>query len=163
MVQIPLAEFWYLLPEGFLLVAGLLLLVGSSIGKGVSSRAATIFSLAALAATAVLALWVAGDAPGRPILAGMFVLDHYAVFWKILLLLATALTAVLSCRFVEESGYRAGEFFSLLLTATTGMLLMAGGSNLLSIWISLELMALSSYILAGYFKFEKRSNEAALK
>jgi NADH-quinone oxidoreductase subunit N len=50
-----------------------------------------------------------------------------------------------------------------LLTATTGMLLMAGGSNLLSIWISLELMALSSYILAGYFKFEKRSNEAALK
>ena len=163
MAQIPVEEFWYLLPEGFLLMAGMLLLVASSIGKGVGSRAATIFSLASLAATAVLAVWVAGDGPGRPILAGMFVLDHYAVFWKLLLLLATALTMVLSCRFVEESGYRAGEFFSLLLTAATGMMLMAGGANLLSIWISLELMALSSYILAGYFKFEKRSNEAALK
>ena len=163
MPQIPLQEFFYLLPEGFLLVAGLVLLVASSVGKGVGSRTATIFSLVALAATAVLTLWVTVDGPGRPILAGMFVLDGYAVFWKILLLGATFLTAILSCRFVEESGYRAGEFFSLLLTATTGMLLMAGGFNLLSIWISLELMALSSYILAGYFKFETRSNEAALK
>jgi len=66
-------------------------------------------------------------------------------------------------RFVEEGGYRAGEYYSLILLATTGMLFMASGFNLLSIWISLELMALSSYVLAGYFKHEKRSNEAALK
>jgi NADH-quinone oxidoreductase subunit N len=163
MPQIPLSEFWYLLPEGFLLVAGMLLLVGSSVGKGVSSRAATLFSLAALAATTVLVLWVASDGPHRPILAGMFVLDNYALYWKLLLLVSTALTVVLSHRFVEEGGYRAGEFFSLLLTAATGMLLMVGGFNLLSIWISLELMALSSYILAGYFKLETRSNEAAIK
>jgi NADH-quinone oxidoreductase subunit N len=80
-----------------------------------------------------------------------------------LLLLATALTVVLSCRFVEEGGYRAGEYFSLLLLAATGMLLMVSGASLLSIWISLELLALSSYILAGYFKLERRSNEAAMK
>jgi NADH-quinone oxidoreductase subunit N len=163
MAQIPLAEFWYLLPEGFLLMAGMLLLVGSSVGKGISSRSATVFTLVALAATAVMVLWVSRDAPGHPILAGMFVLDGYAIYWKLLLLGATLLAAVLSCRFVEESGYRAGEYYSLLLTAATGMLLMAGGVNLLSIWISLELMALSSYILAGYFKFETRSTEAALK
>ena len=51
MEQIPLQEFWYLLPEGFLLLAGMLLLVASSIGKGVGSRAATVFSLASLTAT----------------------------------------------------------------------------------------------------------------
>ena len=56
-----------------------------------------------------------------------------------------------------------GEYYSLILLATTGMLFMASGFNLLSIWISLELMALSSYILAGYFKHETRSNEAAMK
>jgi len=163
MDQIPFQEFLFMLPEGFLLVAGMILLLTSSAGRGVSSRTATLFSLMALAATAVMVHWVAGEAPDEPILAGMFVLDGYAVYWKYLLLLATALTAVLSTRFLEEAGYRAGEFFSLLLTATTGMLLMAGGHNLLSIWISLELMALSSYILAGYFKQETRSNEAALK
>jgi NADH-quinone oxidoreductase subunit N len=163
MPQIPLQEFFYILPEAFLLLAGLLLLLGSSAGRGFASRPATLFSLAALAATAVMVVWVSRDAPSEPVLAGMFVLDDYALYWKLLLLLATGLTAVLSCRFVEESGYRAGEFFSLLLTAATGMLLMASGSNLLSIWLSLELMALSSYILAGYFKHETRSNEAALK
>jgi NADH-quinone oxidoreductase subunit N len=163
MPQIPLQEFFYILPEAFLLLAGLLLLLGSSAGRGFASRPATLFSLAALAATAVMVVWVSRDAPSEPVLAGMFVLDGYALYWKLLLLLATGLTAVLSCRFVEESGYRAGEFFSLLLTAATGMLLMASGSNLLSIWLSLELMALSSYILAGYFKHETRSNEAALK
>jgi NADH-quinone oxidoreductase subunit N len=163
MPQIPLQEFWYLLPEGFLLLAGMMLLLGSSVGEGVSSRTATLYSLLAVAATLVLTLWVGADPPAGPILGGMFVVDRYALFWKVLLLVATALTAVLASRFVEESGYRAGEFFSLLLTAATGMLLMAGGFNLLSIWISLELMALSSYILAGYFKLETRSNEAALK
>ena len=85
------------------------------------------------------------------------------MFWKIVFLLATALTVLLSTRFMEEGGYRAAEYYSLILLATTGMLFMASGFNLLSIWISLELMALSSYILAGYFKHEVRSNEAALK
>ncbi|MDH3402998.1 MAG: NADH-quinone oxidoreductase subunit N [Acidobacteriota bacterium] len=163
MPQIPLRDFLYLLPEIFLLTAGLLLLLSSSVGRGLGSRAATLFSLATLAATAVMVVWVAQDAPPGLLLAGMYVLDDYALYWKLLLLLATGLTVVLSCRFVEESGYRAGEFFSLLLTAATGMLLMAGGANLLSIWLSLELMALSSYVLAGYFKHETRSNEAALK
>lgn len=163
MPQIPLQEFLYLLPEGFLLVAAMVLLVASSIGKGVGSRAATLYTMAALAATAVLALRVSGGAPAQPILAGMFQLDGFSLFWKLLLLLSTALTAVLATKFVGSSEYRAGEFYSLLLTAATGMLLMASGSNLLSIWLSLELMALSSYILVGYFKFETRSNEAAMK
>ena len=64
---------------------------------------------------------------------------------------------------MEEGRYRPSEYYSLLLLATTGMMLMVSGFTLLSIWISLELMALSSYILAGYFKREKKSNEAALK
>jgi NADH-quinone oxidoreductase subunit N len=116
----------------------------------------------AIAAAAVL--WAASRAPGsNAFLAGLFVLDGYAVFWKLVLLAATGLVALLSQDFLEEGGYRAGEFHALLLLAATGMLLMASGASLLSIWISLELMALASYILAGYFKLERRSNEAALK
>ncbi len=163
MSPIPLHEFLLLLPEIFLVTAGMLLLVGSSAGRGISSRAATGMSLVALAVTTVLVLWIGAEQGASPILAGMFIVDPYALFWKLLLLVATALTAVLSTRFVEEAGYRAGEYFSLLLIAATGMLLMTSGHNLLSIWIALELMALSSYILAGYFKLETRSNEAAIK
>ena len=102
-------------------------------------------------------------AGGEAILAGMFMIDGYALFWKGIFLIATALTIVLSMRLRRGGQLPAGEFYALLLFATTGMLFMASGFNLLSIWISLELMALSSYILAGYFKRERRSNEAALK
>ena len=157
-------EFLLLLPEAVLAVFGMVLLVLGAFGRGISSRAAAVISLLGLGVTAALAAWAAGRGPGaQAFLGGLFVLDHYALFWKMLLLLATALSVVLSCRFVEEGGYRAGEYFSLLLLATTGMLLMVSGASLLSIWISLELLALSSYILAGYFKLETRSNEAAMK
>ena len=164
MAPIAPQEFLLLLPEAVLAVFGMVLLVLGAFGRGLSSRAAAVISLLGLGATAVLAAWAAGRGPGaQAFLGGLFVLDHYALFWKMLLLLATALTVVLSCRFVEEGGYRAGEYFSLLLLAATGMLLMVSGASLLSIWISLELLALSSYILAGYFKLERRSNEAAMK
>ncbi len=157
-------EFWLLAPEMALSVVGMALLVAAAFGRGLSSRAGAAISCAGLAVTAVLVLWAAGQAPGSSaFLAGLFVLDPYAVFWKLVLLAATALVVILSCRFLEEGGYRAGEFYALLLLASTGMLLMVSGASLLSIWIALELMALSSYILAGYFKLERKSNEAALK
>ncbi|MGH9465147.1 MAG: NADH-quinone oxidoreductase subunit N, partial [Thermoanaerobaculia bacterium] len=143
---------------------GMGLLVAASLGRGVGPRTAAAISFAGLVATGALVPWAAARAPGsRAFLAGLFVLDGYAVFWKLVLLAATALVVVLSCRFLEEGGYRAGEFYALLLLAAAGMLLMVSGASLLSIWISLELMALSSYILAGYFKLERKSTEAALK
>ncbi len=157
-------EFWLLVPEIVLAAFGMALLVAGSIGRGIGGRMAAAASLVGLAAAAVLVVWTQGQATmGAPILAGMFVLDGFALYWKVLFLVATALTVFLSVRFIEDGGYRAGEYYSLLLLATTGMMLMVSGFNLVSIWISLELMALSSYILVGYFKFERRSNEASLK
>ena len=157
-------EFLLLAPEIFLAAAGMVVLAVGSIGGGLGHRATALVSLASLAVAGALVVAVQGPAAGgEAILAGMFMIDGYALFWKAIFLIATALTVVLSMRFIEEGGYPAGEFYSLLLFATTGMLFMASGFNLLSIWISLELMALSSYILAGYFKRERRSNEAALK
>ena len=157
-------EFWLLAPEIFLAVAAMLLLVAGSIGRGVRNRPAVAVALMSLAATAILVLWAQGKAGGgEAFLGGMFILDSYALFVKMLLLLATGLTVAISGRFLEEGGYRPGEYYSLILFAATGMLFMASGYSLLSIWISLELMALSSYILAGYFKRERKSNEAALK
>jgi NADH-quinone oxidoreductase subunit N len=157
-------EFWLLLPEMFLAAAGMLLLVAGSVGRGVRNRPAATVALVALGVTALLVLWAQGEAGGtRTILAGNFILDPYALFLKLLLLVSTGFVVAISCRFLAAGGYRPGEYYSLVLLATTGMLFMASGFSLLSIWISLELMALSSYILAGYFKRERKSNEAALK
>src|SRR4029077_3246236 len=102
----------------------------------------------------VTIVWVGmcGAAPGRqagPILAGMFVVDNFAIFFKIVILLSIGLTILASIGFVGAAPYPAGEYFALLLFAGVGMLFMVAGSNLISIYVSLELMALSSYILAG--------------
>ena len=158
------AELLALAPEIALGLLGCLLLVVGVLGRGPSHRLAAGLALGAVGVSAV-ALWaVAGEfGEGRMVLAASFVLDRYALFWKALVLVATALAVVVSLRFVEEGRYRPGEYYALLLLAGTGMLLMAGGHNLLVLWISLELMALASYVLAGYFREERRSQEAALK
>src|SRR5215218_925912 len=128
------------------------------------NRESALVAIVSLALTAGVLLRVHSVIPARMlILNGSFVLDGFSFFWKLLVLIATALTVMISIRFIEEGGYRPSEYYSLLLLATSGMLFMASGYTLLTIWIGLETMALASYILAGYFKREVRSNEAALK
>jgi NADH-quinone oxidoreductase subunit N len=158
-------DFLLLAPEILLAAAGLVLLLVGSIGRGTGNRESATLALVALVLCAgwVVVIQRSVVPAGRFLLGGSFVLDEFAFFWKILVLLATVLTVLLSVRFVEEAGCRPGEYYALLLLATTGMLFMASAFSLLAIWISLELMALASYVLAGYFKRERRSIEAALK
>ncbi|MGH9317932.1 MAG: NADH-quinone oxidoreductase subunit N [Thermoanaerobaculia bacterium] len=160
------ATDWFLLsPELFLTAAGLVLLtLATSFGKAREEFLAYL-SVLSVAGTVVLLACVATH-PARqagPILAGMFVVDNFALFFKFLILLTIVLTILASLRFVGASPYPGGEYYALLLFAGVGMLFMVSGSNLVSIYVSLELMALSSYILAGFFKGEVRSTEAALK
>jgi len=157
-------DFSYLAPEILLATAGLLLLLIGTLGRGLGSRESALVALVSLALTGFLLFRVRQAVPGRQlILSDTFVLDGFAFFWKALVLIATALVVLFSVRFLEEGGYRAAEYFALLLLASSGMLFMASGYTLLTIWISLETMALASYVLAGYFKRHRRSNEAALK
>ena len=160
------ATDWLLLsPELFLTAAALVLLVlATSFGKA-REEFLGYLSVLFVAVTVALLAFVAVQ-PARqkgPILAGMFVVDNFALFFKFLILLTIVLTILASIRFVGATPYPGGEYYALLLFAGVGMLSMVSGSNLISIYVSLELMALSSYILAGYFKGEVKSTEAALK
>ena len=93
----------------------------------------------------------------------MIRLDKFAVFFKVLLLLATAATILFSLRSEEIDGKLKGEYYALLLAVTFGMFLMASSTNLLMIFISLETVSLTSYILAGFLTHSPRSSEAAFK
>ena len=157
---------WFLLsPELFLTSAGLLLLALAVFVRKEHEEFLGYLSLLAVAVTVAL-LAIVAAAPARqagPILAGMFVVDNFAIFFKVVILLSIGLTILASIGFVGAAPYPAGEYFALLLFAGVGMLFMVSGSNLIAIYVSLELMALSSYILAGYFKGQIKSTEAALK
>lgn len=153
-------------PELLLAAAGLLLLVAGAIGKGLERREAALVAGTSLGlATAVLLVVrsaVPADEPAR-LFGGSLVLDGYAFFWQLLALASVALVVLLSGREIEPIATRASEYFALLLIATSALMLMVAALDLLTLWIALETMALSSYILAGIFTRERRSNEAAIK
>jgi NADH-quinone oxidoreductase subunit N len=156
---------WILLsPEIFLTAAGLLML-GMSVAFGKKREEFLAFlAVLSIVVTAILLVIVSGQA-GRnaSILGGAFVVDNFALFFKGLILLSILLTILASVRFVGQAPYPGGEYYALLLFSGVGMLFMVSGNNLIAIYVSLELMALASYILAGYFKSEAKSTEAALK
>jgi NADH-quinone oxidoreductase subunit N len=91
------------------------------------------------------------------------VLDSYAVVFKSMFLIGAALSILLSIKYLDIEGEQRGEYYSLILFSVIGMMFMASGVDLLSLFISLELMAVSVYILVGYFRRYQRSNEASMK
>lgn len=93
----------------------------------------------------------------------MIVLDNYAVLFKALFLVGAALSILLSIKYLETEGEQRGEYYALILFSVVGMMFMASSVDLLSLFISLELMAVSVYILVGYLRRDRRSNEASMK
>jgi len=94
---------------------------------------------------------------------GMVVMDPSAIFFSWLFLAATAITILISVRYMELEREHHGEYYALMLLAVVGMMCMAAGKDLVLLFIGLELMAISVYVLVGFLRSDKRSNEAALK
>lgn len=95
--------------------------------------------------------------------SSMLVIDRFVIFFDLVFLLAAAITILLSLHYlsVEESVH--GEYYTLLLLATLGMMLLVKASDLIIIFLGIEVLSLPIYILAGYFRGEEKSNESALK
>jgi NADH-quinone oxidoreductase subunit N len=85
------------------------------------------------------------------------------ILFSIIFLISAALAIGISTRFLDIEGEQHGEYYSLILFATVGMMFIACGHDLISLYISLELMALTFYVLVAFTKREKKSNEAAMK
>ncbi|HJQ68598.1 MAG TPA: NADH-quinone oxidoreductase subunit N [Blastocatellia bacterium] len=93
----------------------------------------------------------------------MIVVDNYAIVFKLMFLIGAALSILLSIKYLEVEGEQRGEYYSLILFSVIGMMFMASAVDLLSLFISLELMAIAVYILVGYLKRDRKSNEASMK
>ncbi len=119
------------------------------------------YSLAGLVLAAITTYKMMGTS--AVFLGGMFVLDPFAVFFKFVFYIACALGILLSINYLAIEKIHRGEYYALMLFATSGMMLMASAGDLMTLYLGLELMALSVYILAGFMRKDQRSNEAAMK
>jgi NADH-quinone oxidoreductase subunit N len=154
-------DFYYLLPELVLTGGALLLLVLAAILPRRSDRWLSWFTLAVLAAAAIAL--PAADGVNLTVARGLVAVDGFAFFFKMLFLLAAGLTVAMSSHYLTLEGVRPGEYYFLVLVATLGMMFMAGGIDLITLFIGLETMAVPFYILAGYIRPNRKSNEAAIK
>ncbi len=156
-----LQDFWFLLPE-LVLTGGALLLLGVDLMTPRDRQG--VLAWVAVGVLAVTAVAMAPIASANVTVSrGLVAVDGFAFFFKTVFLLSAAITILMSARYLKVEGARAGEYYFLILCATLGMMFMAGGIDLITIFIGLETMAVSFYILAGYIKPDRRSNEAAVK
>src|SRR5499427_1187205 len=91
------------------------------------------------------------------------VVDGFFLVFAAIVLAATALVALLSIRYLDVEREQEGEYYALLLLACIGMMFMASGNDLIVLFLGLETMALSFYVMTGFLRSNKRSNEAAMK
>jgi len=157
---IAVTDFYYILPE-LVLTAGSLLLLVADVLLPRGSKALTWVAVGALVATLLsLAPFVNTQVE---VAHGLIAVDRFALFFKIVFLVAAVLTILMSERYMTIEGASLGEYYFLILCSTLGMMIMAGGIDLIAAFIGLETMAVSFYILTGFIKPNQRSNEAAVK
>ena len=156
-----LSDFYYILPELVLTAGALLVLVTDVLLPPRSGRALAWVSVGVLGATlASLTPFVGVE---TVVSNGLLAVDSFALFFKVIFLVAAIFTVLMSVRYLEIEGASPGEYYFLVLCSTLGMMIMAGGIDLITSFIGLETMAVSFYILAGFIKPNPRSNEAAVK
>jgi NADH-quinone oxidoreductase subunit N len=95
--------------------------------------------------------------------SSMLVIDQFVIFFDLLFLLALSLTILLSLHYLQVEENIHGEYYTLLLLATLGMMLMVKASDLIIVFLGIETLSLAIYILAGYLREQQKSNESALK
>jgi len=155
------SDFYYILPELVLTAGALVVLIADVLLPRERRSALSWVTLAAIGAT--LASLLPFTSTHVEVAHGLLAVDRFALFFKIVFLVAAAITVLMSVRYLAIEGASPGEYYFLILCATLGMMVMAGGIDLITIFIGLETMAVSFYILAGFIKPNQRSNEAAVK
>jgi len=98
-----------------------------------------------------------------PAASGSLLMDHFTIFFFYLFLAGAAIAILMSVRYLELEHEHHGEYYALILFSVIGMMCMAAGYDIVLIFIGLELMAISTYVLVGFLRSDRRSNEGALK
>ncbi len=160
-IAIPAINLAVVMPEVILSIVAMVLLLVNVFVPGKNKGYLGFLSLIGLAVTAASTV----SAWGLPVLGfnGTVVQDNFAIFFKVIFLISAALAILISDRYMVQEECNQGELYPLILFATIGMMLMASGTDLMVIFLGLELLSICLYVLAGFNRASLKSNEAGLK
>ncbi|BAE51578.1 NADH:ubiquinone oxidoreductase subunit 2 [Paramagnetospirillum magneticum AMB-1] len=149
------------LPEIFMAVAGLALLMLGVFRKEDSTKSVSVLVILALGAAMVLVSSLGGER--LTAFNGLFVADRFAGFAKGLVLVASAIATAMSLPYLEREKIGRFEYPVLVLFATLGMMMMISANDFIALYLGLELQSLALYVLAAYNRDNARATEAGLK
>jgi NADH-quinone oxidoreductase subunit N len=162
--MMPIISWSLIAPEVIVCAAAVIVMLVDAFARPAQRWITGGISLAGLIVAAIASVWLwANGTPSADAFNGMIVLDELRLGFTLIFLLVSALTLLLSTVWAENEQLPAGEFHSLLLFATAGMMLMASGNDLVIIFLGLEILSIATYVLAGFRRTDIRSNESSLK
>ncbi len=150
-----------IMPSLVLSAFGMILLMISVFSKRGRTTHVAWLSVAALVITGMITL--AGWNHPQSGFAGSVLLDNFATFFSMICIVAATLTILMSDDYLKREDFPVGEYYPLILFTTAGAMWMASGTDLMTIFLGLEVLSVSLYVLAGFFRDKLSSNEAGLK
>ena len=160
----PAINFAAVMPETILSVFAMVLLLVNVFVPGKQKAYLAYLSLIGIIVAGV-SVFNAWDAPLslQEGFNGSVLQDNFSLFFKAIFLVSAALTLLISDQYLERENCNHGEIYPLILLATAGMMLMASGTDLMTIFLGLEVLSVALYVLAGFNRENLKSNEAGLK
>jgi NADH-quinone oxidoreductase subunit N len=167
-ITLPQLDLSTIVPELIVMALAIVLLIGELFLKTDRKSALTVVSVVgyALALAACFVYFVQADQhQGPPItsFSGMIVLDKLGLWFRVLALLAAIIGVVFAANYIEEKGMPLGDFYAVLALSTLGMMVVGASQDLTGIFVGIELSSIGTYIMTGFARGNRLSNEAALK
>ena len=160
----PDVNLWLILPELIICIAGVVVMLVDAFAKPAQRWITGGISLAGLIAAAGSSswLWLSWRSVSQGF-NGMIVLDELRLGFTFVFLVVSGLTILVSMVWVENERLPAGEFHSLLMFATAGMMFMASAGDLVMVFLGLEILSIATYVMCGFRRTDVRSNESSMK
>jgi NADH-quinone oxidoreductase subunit N len=163
-LTMPDVNLWLILPELIVCAAGVLVMLIDAFAKPSQRWVTGAASMAGLIAAAIGSTWLWLSWRGASeAFNGMIVLDELRLGFTFVFLVVSALTILVSMVWVESERLSAGEFHSLLMFATAGMMFMASAGDLVIVFLGLEILSIATYVMCGFRRSDIRSNESSMK
>ncbi len=155
-------NYWAIAPEVIVSVAAVLIMLVDAFSKKGARQINAGITLAGLL-LALVAVAKLGSVGAGSYFSGMVVVDSIRIFFSVTILIVSIVSTLLASQFLRDEALPPGEFFALILFATAGMLLLAGAGDLVTVFLGLEIASITTYVMAGYRRYDARSSESSLK
>ncbi len=154
-------EYLRFLPEIVLTIFGILIMMLEAGARNEKRTWLGVISLGGIAMAFLANIWAYGER--GPAFQNMIMIDGYGTFFRGVVLVVGFLCILASLSYMERERSQSGEYYALILFSLVGQCILATSSDLIMVFIGLEISSIATYILAGFQRDDRRNNESALK